>query len=53
MFTILQGKNVIATVETDAEVLNWFHENLGSSMYHAARYMDYTIQHDSGRLFYA
>lgn len=53
MFTILLNNGAVTTVGTEVEVLNWFHENLTCSLYHAARYMGYTIQHSSGIVFYA
>lgn len=44
MFTILRDNETITTVDTEAEVLAWFHRNVSYSMHHATRYEGYSVQ---------
>ena len=44
MFTILRDGEAIATVETESDVLAWFHRNVSYSMHHATRYEGYSVQ---------
>lgn len=49
MFTILRDNEAIATVETESDVLAWFHRNVSYSMHHATAYEGYSVQDSEGR----
>lgn len=48
MFTILRDNETITTVDSESEVLAWFHRNVSYSMHHATRYEGYSVQDSEG-----
>lgn len=48
MFTITRDGQPIVTVDTESDVLAWFHRNHSYSMHHATAYEGYAVQDAEG-----
>lgn len=47
-YTILRDNEAIATVDSESEVLAWFHRNVSYSMHHATAYEGYSVRDSEG-----